>query len=188
MAEFKPLILKLGKKAQAVVGDILRFPDHVRFDQQINIGTSADETPGNVKFTTDFFGKVNGIWKSLTRINFSDITQIELQTVVTTASTTFGLIPGMTLVPAAGKYKIEVELDVKMTGSFCVSEYGLYNNNTLIPGTFRAFGGDTPLGTISITKIFDCNGTDPINVRWRTLNSSRTVTCTSRLLMLTKIN
>lgn len=189
MAQFRPLILKLGKKAQAIIGDVLRFPDHVIFDQQINIGTSADETVGNIKHNgTDILGRLSSGWKSLTKTNYSDVTEVESSVSTQTNSTSFVVLSGFTTVPPAGRYKIEVNLDVKMTGTFCVSEFGLYNNNTLIPNTFRGFGGDSPLGTVTITKIFVADGTNPIQIKYRTLNSSRVVTVGARIMILTKMN
>lgn len=176
--------------AQAIVGDILKFPDAVLFDRHINIGTSADVTSGNVKYDgVDFLARVGSVWKSMTRPNFVDLTVVESATAVTTTSITFQMVTGFTVTPVAGKYKVEITMGASMTGGTnAAGEFRLELNTTVVPNTLRTIAGTSPSDCVAITKIVDVNGTQAINLKFRTLSTTRPLIAGERTMIITRLN
>ncbi len=119
---------------------------------------------------------------------------------LTRSAQTFSQISGMVKTPAAGRWLVIFNARAVTTGASTQGEFQIYKNDIAIVETLQEvscnlvlLGG---LVTISLntvggnaTCIGDvlCNGTDVIDVKWRSANGG-TVAVSSRVLYMVKVN
>lgn len=141
----------------------------------IRIGTTADTTDGNMRYSgTDFEGRMGGVWRSLTGAWISY--NVEAIANITITSATDVLATGMAVTPAAGIYLVHWGMQVSATSNNRVITASIYVNGVKVANSQRQAFIRTGNGTFTAADIaslngstkITVNGTDVVDIRWNT--------------------
>lgn len=117
---------------------------------------------------------------------------------LTTTSTTFSVVSGMTMTPVAGTYLVMFSADVEARNVNGQGEVQIFNGGSAVTGTNRQIELEVALllGLIGTARlnigagclfgVVTANGTNAIDIRYRSIDG-QTITITSRAMFAFRI-
>jgi hypothetical protein len=153
--------------------------------QAIRIGTTTDTTNGNIRYDgTEFQVRESAAWRP--------VTQTPISTSATSAqnstSSSFASLTSIATTPAAGSYRLEFTASVSINASSSVGEWAVFVGGVQQTATARRYGqgaANAVQGSISITTLVTVNGSQAVDVQFRRVSGTGTITTTERQMILT---
>jgi hypothetical protein len=150
----------------------------------IQIGNTTDTTNGNLRFTgTEFQARESGVWKPVSQTP----SYLSSAAAVNSTSTSFATL-SLSSTPAAGSYKLEFTASAQISGATSVGEWAVFVGGvqqTITNRRMSSVSTTTIQGSVAIATIITVNGSQTVDVQFRRVSGTGTVTTTERELLLT---
>lgn len=126
-------------------------------------------------------------WEPLTDVIGGQVTQVSATNLVSTTSTTYVLLPGMTITPVAGTYKVTFSARMVLTNKNNQVFFTLFSGGTQILHSERQFsvatnGNAIPASTQATVVV---NGAQAIEAHYR--GDGASVEATNRSLIIERV-
>jgi hypothetical protein len=152
--------------------------------QAIRVGTTTDTTNGNIRYNgTEFQAREAGVWKPVSQTP----SYLSSAAAVNSTSASFATL-SLSSTPAAGSYKLEFTASAQISAAVAVGEWAVFVGGVQQTVTNRRFSSvstTTIQSPISITTVITVNGAQAVDVQFRRVSGTGTVTTTERELLLT---
>jgi hypothetical protein len=155
------------------------------WDSAIRLGDTTDTTDGNIRYNgTEFQIRESATWKPIAQTP----TSVTSTTAQNSTSTTFAALSSITTTPAAGSYKVDFTASAQISGATSVGEWALFVGGTEQTVTRRraaSVSSTTIQNPIALSTLVTVNGTEVVEMRFRRVSGTGTVTTTERQMILT---
>ena len=148
------------------------------------ISTAAPPSAGQALIAT---GATTATWQAVPAGALTNY-EVTSTAVATTTSTSYILLPGMTVTPAAGTYKVTFSCYALKANSGNRGQLALFNNGVETVNSNRVWG--TPSNdevTVHTQSYETVTGVETIEIRYRRQSGSNSITVQNRSLELIKI-
>lgn len=151
----------------------------------LQIGTTADTVDGHLRYTgTEFQVREAATWKpiSQTPVSFNSTTAQN------STSATYAALSSISTTPAAGSYKVDFTASAQISTAASVGEWALFVNGVEQAVTRRraaSVSTTTIQMSIALSTIITVTGSQVVEMRFRRVSGTGTVTTTEREMLLT---
>ena len=150
----------------------------------IQIGTTTDTTNGHLRYTgTEFQAREAGVWRPISQAP----SYLSSSAAVNSTSTSFATL-SLSSTPAAGSYKLEFTASAQISSNVAVGEWTVFVGGVQQTVSNRRFASVSPTtiqSPIAITTQITVNGSQAVDIQFRRVSGTGTVTTTERELLLT---
>lgn len=155
------------------------------WDSAIRLGDTTDTTNGNIRYTgTEFQIRESATWKPIAQTS----TSVTSTTAQNSTSATYAALSSITTTPAAGSYKVDFTASTQISGATSVGEWALFVNGVEQAVTRRrtaSVSATTIQNSVAMSTLVTVNGSQVVEVRFRRVSGTGTVTTTEREMLLT---
>jgi hypothetical protein len=148
------------------------------------IGNTSDTTNGRVKFVGgEFQVRESATWKPITNTPISTSSSAA----VNSTSATFASLSGITTTPAAGSYVLNFSASAQISANVAVGEWAVFVGGVQQTVTNRRVASvstTTIQVPVSISTTVTVNGSQAVDVQFRRVSGTGTVTTTERQMLL----
>jgi hypothetical protein len=151
----------------------------------IRLGDTTDTTDGNIRFTgSEFQIRESATWKPIAQTPDS----FTSTTAQNSTSATFAALSSITTTPAAGSYKVDFTASAQISASTSVGEWAVFVNGveqTVTRRRMASVSTTTIQNSIAISTLVTVSGSQVVEVRFRRVSGTGTITTTERQMILT---
>ena len=159
--------------------------NHAQIDIHLGASSNTHGVLGNIVGTSDvqtLTNKTLDITNTIHLLNYS----VCLATIITTTSTAYITMSGMSITPVAGSYFVNFSASCYQSNNGTTCNWGICNSATLQPITNVSLGltmtNSNTTNIMNINYIVVADGINPIQILYKT--SAGTITVTNRMLNL----
>lgn len=149
------------------------------------VGNTTNTTDGNLRYNgTEFQIRESATWKPIAQTP----TSVSSTSAQNSTSSTFAALSSISTTPAAGSYKLDFTASAQISSATSAGEWAVFVGGTQQTVTNRRMASvstTTIQGNIAISTTITVNGSQTVEIRFRRVSGTGTVTTTEREMILT---